>query len=150
MTTPQIFKTSELRDAGVAYMTKVSNTINKQMPELQKMLNAHNWNLTDIKGIEDTDGKIKSLTLTVRDAEGALKQFVMQRAKLDTGKNTPNGLMQVGDVKILETASQAQEKLAQSTKEANAKLAEQADKIQLSMGVNGDTTSKIEVLRNNF
>lgn len=150
MTTPQIFKTSELRDAGVAYMTKVSNTINKQMPELQKMLNAHNWNLTDIKGIEDTDGKIKSLTLTVRDAEGALKQFVMQRAKLDTGKNTPNGLMQVGDVKILETASQAQEKLAQSTEKANTKLAEQANKIQLSMGVNGDTTAQIDVLRNNF
>ena len=30
------------------------------------------------------------------------------------------------------------------------KLAEKANKIQLSMGVNGDTTSKIEVLRNNF
>lgn len=143
MTTPQIFKTSELRDAGVAYMTKVSNTINKQMPELQKMLNAHNWNLTDIKGIEDTDGKIKSLTLTVRDAEGALKQFVMQRGKLETGKNTPNGLMQVGDVKILETASQAQEKLAQSTEKVNAKLSEQANKIQLSYA-NGDYEAKVE------
>ena len=30
------------------------------------------------------------------------------------------------------------------------KLADKANKIQLSMGVNGDTTSKIEVLRNNF
>ena len=30
------------------------------------------------------------------------------------------------------------------------KLAQKANKIQLSMGVNGDTTSKIEVLRNNF
>ena len=143
MTTPQVFKTSELRNADIPYMTKVSNTINKQMPELQKMLNAHNWKLTDAKGIEDTDGKIKSLTLTVRDAEGALKQFVMQRAKLDTGKNTPNGLMQVGDVKILETASQAQEKLAQSIEKANAKLAEQADKIQLSFA-NGDYEAKVE------
>lgn len=30
------------------------------------------------------------------------------------------------------------------------KLTQKANKIQLSMGVNGDTTSKIEVLRNNF
>ena len=142
---PQIFKTSELKDAGIAYMTKVSNTVNKQMPELQKMLNAHNWKLTDIKGIEDVDGKIKSLTVTVRDAEGALKQFVMQRAKLDTGKNTPNGLMQVGDVKVIETASQAQAKLASETEKANSKLQEQVNKIQLSMSTGG-YESKVDSL----
>ena len=150
MTTPQIFKTSELRNADIPYMTKVSNTIEKQMVEIQKMANAKGWQNFEVKGIEEADGKIKALTLTVRDAEGALKQFTMQRAKLQGSGKAQYGLMQVGDVKVLETASQAQEKLAQSTKEANAKLAEQANKIQLSMGVNGDTTSKIEVLRNNF
>ena len=120
------------------------------MVEIQKMANAKGWQNFEVKCIEEADGKIKALTLTVRDAEGALKQFTMQRAKLQGSGKAQYGLMQVGDVKVLETASQAQEKLAQSTKEANAKLAEQANKIQLSMGVNGDTTSKIEVLRNNF
>jgi len=140
MTTPQIFKTSELRDVGVAYMTKVSNTIEKQMAEIQKMANAHNWKLTDVKGIEDIDdidGKIKSLTITVREAEGTLKQFSMQRAELEEKDKIQTGLMQVGDIKVIETATQAQEKLAQSTEKTNAKLAEQqqklADDIQLSM-----------------
>ena len=145
MTTPQIFKTSDLRSANIPYMQKVSNTIEKQMPELQKMLNAHNWKLADVKGIEDIDGKIKTLTVTVRDAEGALKQFVMQRAKLQGGGKAQAGLMQVGDVKVLETASQAQAKLAQQTENANTKLQEQVNKIQLSMSTGG-YESKVDSL----
>ena len=145
MTTPQIFKTSDLRSANIPYMQKVSNTIEKQMPELQKMLNAHNWKLADAKGIEDIDGKIKTLTVTVRDAEGALKQFVMQRAKLQGGGKAQAGLMQVGDVKVLETASQAQAKLAQQTESANTKLQEQVNKIQLSMSTGG-YESKVDSL----
>ena len=143
MTTPQVFKTSELRNADIPYMTKVSNTIEKQMVEIQKMANAKGWQKFEVKGVEETDGKIKALTLTVRDAEGALKQFTMQRAKLQGSGKAQTGLMQVGDVKILETASQAQEKLAQSTEKANAKLAEQANKIQLSYA-NGDYEAKVE------
>ena len=145
MTTPQIFKTSDLRSANIPYMQKVSNTIEKQMPELQKMLNAHNWKLADVKGIEDIDGKIKTLTVTVRDAEGALKQFVMQRAKLQGGGKAQAGLMQVGDVKVLETASQAQAKLDQQTENANTKLKEQVNKIQLSMSTGG-YESKVDSL----
>ena len=140
MTTPQIFKTSELRNADIPYMTKVSNTIEKQMVEIQKMANAKGWQKFEVKGVEETDGKIKALTLTIRDAEGALKQFTMQRAKLQGSGKAQTGLMQVGDVKVLETASQAQEKLAQSTEKANAKLAEQANKIQLSSDVTKLTT----------
>ena len=152
MTTPQIFKTSDLRGASIPYMQKVSNTIEKQMPELQKMLNAHNWKLADVKGIEDIDGKIKTLTVTVRDAEGALKQFVMQRAKLQGGGKAQAGLMQVGDVKVLETASQAQAKLAQQTENANAKLQEQVNKIQLlsNGGVKNDYATQIAKLEGDF
>lgn len=132
MTTPQIFKTSELKNADIPYMTKVSNTIEKQMAEIQKMANAKGWQKFEVKGVEETDGKIKALTLTVRDAEGALKQFTMQRAKLQGSGKAQTGLMQIGDVKVLETASQAQAKLAQQTENANAKLQEQVNKIQLS------------------
>ncbi|MDY5721159.1 MAG: hypothetical protein SPK55_01045, partial [Succinivibrio sp.] len=65
MATPQVFKTSELRNADIPYMTKVSNTIEKQMVEIQKMANAKGWQKFEVKGVEETDGKIKSLTLTV-------------------------------------------------------------------------------------
>ena len=145
MATPQVFKTSELRNADIPYMTKVSNTIEKQMVEIQKMANAKGWQKFEVKGVEETDGKIKALTLTIRDAEGALKQFTMQRAKLQGSGKAQTGLMQVGDVKVLETASQAQEKFAQSTEKANAKLAEQANKIQLSFDT-GSYQSKVDSL----
>ncbi len=107
----EIFKTSDLRKADIPYMTKVSNTIEHQMAEIQKMANAKGWQNFEVKGVEEADGKIKALTLTVRDAEGALKQFTMQRAKLDTGRNTRNGLLQVGDVKVIETSIKAQQRL---------------------------------------
>lgn len=150
MTTPQIFKTSDLRSANIPYMTKVSNTIEKQMAEIQKMANAKGWQNFEVKGIEKADGQIKSLTLTVREADGALKQFQMQRAKLQGSGKAQTGLMQVGDVKVIETASQAQAKLAQQTDNANAKLQEQVNKIQLSMSSGGDTTTQIDILRNSF
>ncbi len=156
MTTPQIFRTSDLRDAGIPYMTKVSNTIEKQMAAIQKMSNTKGWQNFEIKGIEKANGQIKSLTLTVREADGALKQFEMQRAKLQGNGKAQTGLMQVGDVKILETASQAQERLAQSTEKANAKLAEQqqkiANKIQLlsNGGVKNDYATQIAKLEGNF
>ena len=146
----QIFNTSDLKNNNIAYMSKVYNTIEKQMVEINRLAKAKDWQIVDVSGVEQADGKIKKLTLTVRDAEGALKKLDMQREKLQGNGKAQYGLMQVGDVKVLETASQAQEKLTQSTEKANAKLSEQANKIQLSMGVNGDTTSKIEVLRNNF
>ena len=145
MTTPQIFKTSDLRSADIPYMTKVSNTIEKQMGEIQKMANAKGWQNFKVKGIEKADGQIKSLTLTVREADGALKQFEMQRAKLQGSGKAQTGLMQVGDVKIIETASQAQAKLAQQTENANAKLQEQANKIQLSIETGG-YESKVDSL----
>ena len=132
MTTPQIFKTSDLKSAGIPYMQKVSNTIEKQMVEIQRMAKREKFEIIDTKGVQDAEGKIKTLTLTVRDAEGTLKRFEMQRAKLQGSGKAQTGLMQVGDVKVLETASQAQAKLAQQTENANVKLQEQVNKIQHS------------------
>lgn len=136
----QIFNTSDLKNNNIAYMSKVYNTIEKQMVEINRLAKAKDWQIVDVSGVEEADGKIKKLTLTVRDAEGALKKLDMQREKLQGNGKAQYGLMQVGDVKVIETASQAQEKLAQSTEKANTKLAEQANKIQLSTDVTKLTT----------
>lgn len=141
----QIFKIGDLKNNDIAYMSKVYNTIEKQMSEINKMANAKGWNIVDISGVEQADGKIKQLTLTVKDAEGTLKRLTMQREKLQGNGKAQLGLMQVGDIKIVETASQAQEKLAQNAAKANAKLSEQANKIQLSMETGG-YESKVETL----
>ncbi len=141
----QVFKIGDLKNNDIAYMSKVYNTIEKQMTEINKMANAKGWNIVDISGVEQSDGKIKQLTLTVKDAEGALKRLTMQREKLQGNGKAQFGLMQVSDIKVIETASQAQEKLAQSVAKANAKLSEQSNKIQLSMG-NGTYESKVDAL----
>lgn len=141
----QIFKIGDLKNNDIAYMSKVYNTIEKQMSEINKMANAKGWNIVDISGVEQADGKIKQLTLTVKDAEGTLKRLTMQREKLQGNGKAQLGLMQVGDIKIVETASQAQEKLAQNAAKANAKLSEQANKIQLSMETGG-YESKVDAL----
>ena len=139
----QIFKISDLKNNDIAYMSKVYNTIEKQMSEINKMANAKGWNIVDVSGVEQADGKIKQLTLTVHDAEGALKRLTMQREKLQGNGKAQFGLMQVGDVKVIETAAQAQEKLAKNVKKANAKLAEQVRKIQLSID-NGKGASEYQ------
>lgn len=141
----QVFKIGDLKNNDIAYMSKVYNTIEKQMSEINKMANAKGWNIVDISGVEQADGKIKQLTLTVKDAEGALKRLTMQREKLQGNGKAQFGLMQVGDIKVIETASQAQEKLAQSAAKANAKLSEQVNKIQLSIETGG-YESKVESL----
>lgn len=141
----QIFKIGDLKNNDIAYMSKVYNTIEKQMSEINKMANAKGWNIIDISGVEQADGKIKQLTLTVKDAEGTLKRLTMQREKLQGNGKAQFGLMQVGDIKVIETASQAQERLAQSAAKANAKLSEQANKIQLSIDTGG-YESKVEAL----
>lgn len=145
----QVFKTSDLRKSNIPYMTEVSNTIEKQMEEIQKMANAKGWQSFNVKGFEQADGLIKSLTLTVTDAEGAIKKLNFQREQLQWKGKEQAGLMQTGDIEIIKTAAQAQEELAQKTEKATAKLREQnasqANKIQLKMDT-GDYEAKVESL----
>lgn len=148
----EIFNIGDLKNNNIAYMSKVFNTIEKQMVEINRMANAKGWNIVDVSGVEKADGKIKSLTLTVRDAEGALKKLTMQREKLQGNGKAQYGLMQVGDVKVIETASQAQAKLAQQTENANAKLQEQVNRIQLlsNGGIKNDYATQIAKLEGDF
>ena len=131
----QVFNTSDLKANNIAYMSKVHNTIEKQMVEINRLANANGWSDVKVTGVEEASGKIQKLTLTVRDAEGALKQFNMQREKIQGNGKTQAGLVQTGDVRVLETAVQYAEKLKS---------------IESSMGQFGNTTTSITNLENSF
>lgn len=131
----QVFNTSDLKANNIAYMSKVHNTIEKQMVEINRLANANGWSDVKVTGVEEASGKIQKLTLTVRDAEGALKQFNMQREKIQGNGKTQAGLVQTGDVRVLETAVQYAEKLKS---------------IETSMGQFGNTTTSIANLETSF
>ena len=131
----QVFNTSDLKANNIAFMSKVHNTIEKQMVEINRLANANGWSDVKVTGVEEASGKIQKLTLTVRDAEGALKQFNMQREKIQGNGKAQAGLVQTGDVKVLETAVQYAEKLKS---------------IETSMGQFGNTTTSITRLENSF
>lgn len=131
----QVFNTSDLKANNIAYMSKVHNTIEKQMVEINRLANANGWSDVKVTGVEEASGKIQKLTLTVRDAEGALKQFNMQREKIQGNGKAQAGLVQTGDVKVLETAVQYAEKLKS---------------IENSMGQFGNTTTSITNLEKSF
>lgn len=131
----QVFNTSDLKANNITYMSKVHNTIEKHMVEINRLANANGWSDVKVTGVEEASGKIQKLTLTVRDAEGALKQFNMQREKIQGNGKAQAGLVQTGDVKVLETAVQYAEKLKS---------------IETSMGQFGNTTTSIENLETSF
>lgn len=109
----QVLSMSDLTKGGRAYISKVSNTVNKNSSEVQKMANANGWTDWDITGIERADGMVKKLTVTFTDAEGAIKRFVMQRDKIVSQKgNEYNALVQVGDVQVIKSATTAEKELA--------------------------------------
>lgn len=131
----QIFNTRDLKANNVAYMSKVYNTIEKQMVEINRLANVKGWSDVKVSGVEEASGKIQKLTLTVRDAEGVLKSFNMQREKIQGNGKAQAGLIQTGDIKVLETAVQYAEKLKS---------------IEASMGEFGNTTTAISTLENGF
>lgn len=131
----QIFNTRDLKANNVAYMSKVYNTIEKQMVEINRLAKVKGWSDVKVSGVEEASGKIQKLTLTVRDAEGALKSFNMQREKIQGNGKAQAGLIQTGDIKVLETAVQYAEKLKS---------------IEASMGEFGNTTTAISTLENGF
>lgn len=124
----QIFKTDDLDKNNIAYMSKVFNTIERQMVRIQSMANGKGWNIVDVTGIERSDGLIKKLTLTVTDAEGALKRINFQREKIQGSGKVQNALIQVGDVQVLKTAAQAQQELI----DAMAKGREKSEQLRAS------------------
>lgn len=124
----QIFKLSDLKASKTPYMSKVENTVDAQMKYVQAMARNNGWTNVDVGGIERADGMIKKLTVTYTDAEGAVKRFNMERRKMQGTGRVNSGLMQVGDVTTIKTATKAQEELAN----AIGKQREQSEKARLA------------------
>ena len=124
-----IFKTSELKKNGQAYMTKVSKSIDSQMREIQKMANVKGWKDFSVDGIETANGSIKQLKLTVTEATGAVKKLNFERQKIQTDKgNIYNGLVQSDNVKIVKTAEEAQAERLKADLKLEQKSQKEAEK----------------------
>lgn len=99
--TTQVFNVSDLDKEGKIYVQKVSNTIAKTKSELESKLRNAGYMDIEIKGVEDANGKIKSLTASVTDATGAFKQLNFERAKIQNQGKAQSGFIQTNDVKVI-------------------------------------------------
>lgn len=117
----QIFKLSDLKASETPYMSKVENTIEAQMKYVKAMAKNNGWTNVDVSGIERADGMIKKLTITYTDAEGAVKRFNMERRKMQGTGRVNSGLMQVGDVQVIKTATKAEQELANAMADGREK-----------------------------
>ena len=143
----QVLSMSDLTKGGRAYISKVSNTVNKNSSEVQKMANANGWPDWDITGIERADGMVKKLTVTFTDAEGAIKRFVMQRDKIVSQKgNEYNALVQVGDVQVIKSATTAEKELANAigNRREQSELSRKAEEKRVSDAQNKAINKNIE------
>lgn len=143
----QIFKIDDLKTNNVPYMSKAYNTVEKQMERIKSLAKSQDWELVDVKGIEETTGKVKQLELTIRDCEKTLKKITMQREKLQGNGKSQYGFVQVGDVKILETAEKAQEKLNKSIEKTQEKLTSLEQKWKKQGIVTGEFENQLESLK---
>lgn len=100
-----IFNPVDLEKQGKVYIQKVRNTIEAIKPELESKLRKAGYSDIEIKGVEDANGKIKSLTATVTDAAGAFKQLNFERAKIQGNGKAQTGFIQTDDVKVIGSIS---------------------------------------------
>lgn len=167
VTSTQIFNTKDLDSQGKIYIQKVNNTIEKTKSELESKLRNAGYMDIQIKGVEDATGKIKSLTATVTDATGAFKQLNFERAKIQNNLSSlktkweEQGVL-VGEFKTKVEQLESSLSSIGSKGELNslktqiqdlkseASTIAQVNKIQLSIGDKGDTTTQIKTLTDNF
>lgn len=98
------------------------------------------------------NGILEKFKVNIEQVNGDLKETKSFMMALNDDKDT---FVFDGIIKGSESVVQHLDKTKNAINQTadainNLQLNNKADKIQLSMGVNGDTTSKIEVLRNNF
>lgn len=97
----KIFKTTDLQKQGKMYFSKVQNTLENMIPSIESKFSQKGYSEINVtKGVEDATGKVKSFTVTARDATGALKQFNFEKAKLQGNGKAQGGFIQQGDVKV--------------------------------------------------
>ena len=162
--TTQVFNTSDLDRQGKIYIQKVSNTIEKTKSEIESKLRNAGYTDIEVKGVEDANGKIKSLTATVTDAAGAFKQLAFERAKIQNQGKAQYGFIQADDVKVIGNISSSVETVKTSLSSLKNKWAgqgvlvgefkarvEQLETSLISVGSKGELNglkSQLESLKN--
>lgn len=110
-----IFNINDLKKQGKLYYSKVRNTLEKMQPDIEKTFRSKGFSdISVAKGVEDATGKIKSFTVTAKDASGVLKQFEFQRQKLVGSGKAQDGFLQTNDIKVLKTAIEQGKKETES------------------------------------
>lgn len=110
-----IFNINDLKKQGKLYYSKVRNTLEKMQPDIEKTFRSKGFSdISVAKGVEDATGKIKSFTVTAKDASGVLKQFEFQRQKLVGSGKAQDGFLQTDDIKVLKTAIEQGKKETES------------------------------------
>ena len=126
-----IFNPKELQKQGKIYFSKVTNTVDKMVPTINKKFENLGFTDINVKGIEKANGQIKSFTVTARDSSKALKEFNFQRAKLDFPNRSRTGFVESDNVKIRETSATVQAKVIErQNKELEKEAKKQADILQ--------------------
>lgn len=138
-----ILNTEDLDKQGKIYIQKISNTIEKTKSELESKLRNAGYTDIEIKGVEDANGKIKSLTATVTDATGAFKQLNFERAKIQGSGKAQAGFVQTDDVKVVGNISSAIDKVQNNLSSLKAKWEEQGVLV-------GDFKTKVEQLESSL
>lgn len=98
------------------------------------------------------NGVLEKFKVNIEQVNGDLKETKSFMMSLNDDKDTFvfDGIIK-GSESVVQHLDKTKNAINQTADAINAlKDKAQSDKIQLSMGVNGDTTSQIEVLRNNF
>ena len=97
-------------------------------------------------------GILEKFKVNIEQVNGDLKETKSFMMSLNDGKDTFvfDGIIK-GSESVVQHLDKTKNSVNQTADAINAlKNKTEANKIQLSMGVNGDTTAQIEVLRNNF
>ena len=126
--TTQIFNTSDLTKQGRMYFTKVSDTVDKMVPTINKKFEDLGFTDINVKGIEQANGEIKSFTVTARDSAQVLKEFNFQRQQLSGKGGIVTGFAETDNVKVRETSATVQAKqLEKQNKELEKVMRQRED-----------------------
>lgn len=128
--TPKIYDMSELEKQGRMYFTKISDTVDKMVPTINKKFEDLGFTDINVKGIEQANGEIKSFTVTARDSTQVLKEFNFQRQQLSSGKGgTVTGFAETDNVKVKETSATVQAKQLEKQNKELEKVMRQREEL---------------------
>lgn len=147
---------------------KLSSAISKysygDSSDANAMMRQMNQGLANFGDLSNVQGNITKLSSVIDKIISDLKtsheqslQFLNEEIKAEETLQSQKDAFNQKNINGIDYEIQKREEEAkifssmlQTQMQEEQKLADQANKIQLSMGVNGDTTSQIDMLRNNF